>query len=49
MDSSNPAPGYNDTRAIARASASAMLTMLGVVLLLIPVLIRTWRDHYKKA
>ena len=32
-------------RAVPRASASAMLTMVGIVLLLIPVLMRTWRDH----
>jgi multiple sugar transport system permease protein len=32
-------------RAISRASASAMLTMIGIVILLIPLLRRTWRDH----
>lgn len=32
-------------RAISRASASAMLTMIGIVLLLILPLRRTWRDH----
>lgn len=32
-------------RSIGRASASAMLTMVGIVVLLIPLLKRTWRDH----
>jgi len=32
-------------RAISRASASAMLTMIGIVVLLILPLRRTWRDH----
>ncbi len=32
-------------RAFSRASASAMLTMIGIVILLIPLLRRTWRDH----
>ena len=32
-------------RAISRASASAMLTMIGIVILLVPLLRRTWRDH----
>lgn len=38
-------PDYTGNRAIGRASASAMMTMVGVVLLLVPVLIRTWRDQ----
>lgn len=38
-------PDDSGNRSIARASASAMLTMIGIVLLLIPVLRRTWRDH----
>lgn len=38
-------PDDSGNRAIARASASAMLTMVGIVLLLIPVLRRTWRDY----
>jgi multiple sugar transport system permease protein len=42
-------PDYTGNRAIARASASAMLTMLGVIVLLIPILVRTWREHYQKA
>ena len=32
-------------RSISRASASAMLTMIGIVVLLVPLLQRTWRDH----
>lgn len=32
-------------RAISRASATAMLTMVGIVILLILPLKRTWRDH----
>ncbi len=38
-------PDDAGNRAISRASASAMLTMVGVVILLIPLLRRTWRDH----
>lgn len=38
-------PDDAGNRAIARASASAMLTMIGIVLLLIMPLRRTWRDH----
>jgi len=38
-------PDDSGNRAIARASASAMLTMVGVTLLLAPVLRRTWRDY----
>ena len=32
-------------RAVNRASASSMLTMAGIVVLLVPVLLRTWREH----
>lgn len=32
-------------RAFSRASASSMLTMIGIVILLIPLLRRTYRDH----
>ncbi len=39
------APDESGNRAISRASASAMLTILGVALLLTPLLMRTWRDH----
>ena len=38
-------PDDAGNRSISRASASAMLTMIGIILLLIPVLKRTWRDH----
>jgi multiple sugar transport system permease protein len=38
-------PDNTGNRAIGRASASSMLTMVGIVLLLIPLLQRTWRDH----
>lgn len=38
-------PDDSGNRAISRASASAMLTMVGIVLLLIPVLHRTRRDY----
>ena len=38
-------PDDSGNRSISRASASAMLTMIGIVILLIPVLRRTWRDH----
>lgn len=38
-------PDQAGNRAISRASASAMLTMIGIVILLVPLLRRTWRDH----
>ena len=38
-------PDDAGNRAISRASASAMLTMIGIILLLVPLLRRTWRDH----
>lgn len=38
-------PDQSGNRSITRASASAMLTMIGIVILLIPLLRRTWRDH----
>ena len=38
-------PDDAGNRAISRASASAMLTMIGIVLILIPPLRRTWRDR----
>lgn len=38
-------PDQTGNRAIARASACAMLTMLGIVVLLVPPLLRTWREH----
>jgi multiple sugar transport system permease protein len=39
-------PDDAGNRAISRASASAMLTMVGIVILLIPLLRKTWRDHH---
>ncbi|WP_299958074.1 sugar ABC transporter permease [uncultured Roseobacter sp.] len=38
-------PDDAGNRAMSRASASSMLTMIGIVLLLIMPLRRTWRDH----
>lgn len=38
-------PDDSGNRAISRASAASMLTMIGIVILLIPLLRRTWRDH----
>ncbi len=38
-------PDESGNRAISRASASSMLTMVGIVILLIPLLRKTWNDH----
>ena len=38
-------PDDSGNRSISRASASAMLTMIGIAILLIPLLRKTWRDH----
>ena len=38
-------PDDSGNRSISRASASAMLTMVGIIILLIPLIMRTWRDH----
>ena len=38
-------PDFTGNRYIARASASSMLTMVGIVLLLVPLLVRVWREH----
>lgn len=38
-------PDQAGNRSISRASASAMLTMIGIVIILIPLLRQTWRDH----
>lgn len=38
-------PDDSGNRSISRASATAMLTMIGIVILLILPLRRTWRDH----
>ncbi len=42
-------PDDSGNRSISRASANSMLTMIGIVFLLIPLLMRTWRDHRGKA
>ena len=38
-------PDSSGTRAIGRASASSMLTMAGIVLLLTPLLVQSWRQR----
>lgn len=38
-------PDETGNRAVSRAAASSMLTMVGIVIILIPLLVRTWRDH----
>gem|GEM_PF-28189 len=38
-------PDDSGNRAISRASASAMLTMVGIAILLIPLIMRTWSDQ----
>lgn len=38
-------PNSNGSRAIGRASASSVLTLVGIVVLLTPLLLRTWREH----
>ena len=38
-------PDSGGNRAIGRASASSMLTMVGIVILLAPLVMRTWREH----
>ena len=38
-------PDDSGNRSISRASASAMLTMIGIVLLLAPLLRKTWQDY----
>ena len=38
-------PDNSGNRAISSASASSMLTMIGIVILLLPLLMHTWRDH----
>ena len=38
-------PDDSGNRSISRASASAMLTMIGIVLLLLPLLRKTWQDY----
>jgi multiple sugar transport system permease protein len=38
----------SDTPLFGSAAATSMLTIIGVVILLMPVLIRTWRDFNRK-
>jgi multiple sugar transport system permease protein len=38
-------PDSSGNRSISRASASSMLTMIGIVILLIPLLVQAWRDQ----
>lgn len=38
-------PDDSGNRAVGRASASSMLTMVGIVILLVPLIWRTWRDQ----
>jgi multiple sugar transport system permease protein len=38
-------PDTAGNRAIGRASAYSMLTMVGIVVLLVPLILRTWREH----
>ena len=38
-------PDASGNRTVSRASASSMLTMIGIVILLVPLLRQTWRDH----
>jgi len=38
-----------ETRQLSSASASSVLTIIGVAILLSPVLVRTWRDFKGKA
>jgi multiple sugar transport system permease protein len=35
-------------RFIGRASATSILTMIGIVIILIPVLRKTWKDQKEK-
>jgi multiple sugar transport system permease protein len=42
-------PDQTGNRAIGRASASSMLTMIGIVVLLIPLITRTWRRQRGRA
>ncbi len=42
-------PDQAGNRSLSRASASAMLTIVGVAFILAPLLRRTWRDHRRGA
>ena len=37
-----------ETRQLSSAASSSILTILGVSILLLPILIRTWKDFYLK-
>jgi len=39
----------SDTPLFASAAATSVLTTIGVIILLMPVLVRTWRDFNRKA
>lgn len=38
-------PNGSGMRAIGRASASSMLTIVGIVIILVPLILRSWREH----
>ena len=38
-------PDQAGNRAIGRASASSVLTLIGIIILLVPLILRTWRDE----
>ena len=42
-------PDDAGNRSVSRAAASSMLTMIGIVILLIPMLRRTWADQKGRA
>jgi multiple sugar transport system permease protein len=41
-------PEGSAERSISRASASALLTMVGIVVILVPLLRRNWREHRRR-
>jgi multiple sugar transport system permease protein len=38
-------PDNSGNRSVSRAAATSMLTMIGIIILLIPIVRQTWRDH----
>jgi multiple sugar transport system permease protein len=42
-------PDNSGNRSIGRASASSMLTMVGIIVILVPLLMHTWRRHKGRA
>jgi len=42
-------PDNSGNRSISRAAASSMLTMIGIVILLVPLLMRNWRMYRRSA